>query len=638
MVRIPTYASYMNLMNQTMNNKAQLDLYAFQTNTGLKSPTYSGYGMSAFSIVNLEASQAVVSNFLENNKVLGVEINTMNTSMQSLNKSVSEYKSMLNSFSGMDVEKLSPDYTGGEINFSSNNDVYQGKTITLDGVKYTFANDGTGNNIDISGLTPGSATYAEDVMNALKDKVEATNPDFKFEGTKFTFPLYTVNGSSSVLNADGVTTGEPYTMSSEQNQNLKQLQQQAFATMQMLADCLNVSANGKYLFGGGNSDQAPVNFPFKSLEEFQAYYDGVNIKYPTESGANLANRTVTAKETGAITLERTNGNNGTIKAANAGGFLTEAVKANASTTGDLTFDTDKNTVKATQYGAFNTIKAGDTLVLKGANGNNGAYTVKSVSEDGKTITFEDSTPLAADATIADGGGVSFNTSFPVGAVIDMNGFNDKNIASTVQVTGISPDGTTLYVTADPSRFPDPAKTIPASSQWSLESNSYYEGGSLISERRISENQSINMDINASNPAFEKLFRALGEIAQGNVVDTRNPADDFDGLINENKAANIIEQGVKLLQSAVDNSGNPNGGLNDDLNTVTAKLSANSVVLKNNNENLTLVNNNLEDSVASLKKVDQTEAAIKALLALNNLNASYSIMQNVMSTSLLNYLK
>lgn len=44
MVRVPTYASYMSLLNQTMNTKSMLDLYSYQSNTGIKSPTYAGSG------------------------------------------------------------------------------------------------------------------------------------------------------------------------------------------------------------------------------------------------------------------------------------------------------------------------------------------------------------------------------------------------------------------------------------------------------------------------------------------------------------------------------------------------------------------------------------------------------------------
>ena len=80
-------------------------------------------------------------------------------------------------------------------------------------------------------------------MNALKDKLPS-NPEFKFEGTKFSFPLYTINGSSTVLKANGVTTGEPHTMSNDQYQEMKQLQTTAFSTLKMLVDGLHTFVNG----------------------------------------------------------------------------------------------------------------------------------------------------------------------------------------------------------------------------------------------------------------------------------------------------------------------------------------------------------------------------------------------------------
>jgi len=204
------------------------------------------------------------------------EIKTMNTSMDAIQKAINDFKSTLTNASGMDLDKITPDYTGGEISFTNDNTAdYLGKTITVNGTQYTFANDGTGNNIDISG-----AANAQDVMAALKNKLPA-NVDFKFEDNKFSFPLYTIDGTSSVLNVDGVKTGEPHTMSGDQYREMQQLQAQAFSALKMLVDSLNTFANGKYLFGGGVSNEPPVNFPFKTLDEFQAYYDGMNIKYPS---------------------------------------------------------------------------------------------------------------------------------------------------------------------------------------------------------------------------------------------------------------------------------------------------------------------------------------------------------------------
>lgn len=633
-MRVPTYNSYMNMLNQTMNTKSLLDLYNYQTMTGIKAPNYSGFGMQAHTMVSLEAMLGVTSNFMENNKLVQVEVDAMATATDSIQKAVNDFKSILTSVSGMDLEKASPDITGGELIFTSDdkND-YLGKTITVDGTQYTFANDGNGNNIDIS-----AATNANEIMAALQNKLPA-NADFKFEDNKFTFPLYTIDGASSIIGSTGVETGEPHVMSDEQYNEIKTLQNQAFATLRMLVDCLNTNVNGKYIFGGGESGKAPINFPFSSLEEFQAYYDGVNIKYPSSSSAALNNKVLDANDTGDLTLAQTGGNTGTITAAKAGAFLSQAVSANDKTTGDLKFDTFNNTITATEYGAFNTINAGDTLVIggNGAGANAKVYVVKSVSEDGKTITLDDSTPVEADMTISPDNTdpaktVNFSTSYPIGSVINMEGF-DKNIASQVQVTGVSADGSTLFVTADPSRFPN--TTIAASKDWSLVGNSYYQGGTMDSEKVISDNQSIVFDVNGADPAFEKLFRSLCEIAQGGLIDSGDPTKGE--ALDPNRTADRVENAIETLQSALYSSGFGSSENNADLYTVLAKTNSNQVILNNVTTNQKAMSANLQDSIGSIKNVDQTEAAIKSLMAYNNLNASYAVLQKSMELSILNYL-
>lgn len=747
MVRIPTYSTYINMMNSTIKNKQLVDQYSFQTITGLKSQTYSGYGMSAYNIVSLEASLKVNNNYMDNNSIIGVEVNTMGSSLDSIQKTINDFKSMLTSFSGsvsdtstqkdpdktggeitftsnnkadylgksitidgttytfaddaignnidinaatsaqdvMDalenklpanpkytfngttfsyplytvdnassilnangvttgtpksesnatVANLTPDYTGGEIKFSSNNiNDYMGKTLTINGTTYTFANNSNGDNIDISG-----AATAEDVMNALKNKLPA-NPDFKFDGAKFNFPLYTVNGASSVLKAPGVTTGEPHKMSNEQYQEMKQLQSSAFAAMKQLADSLNTFVNGKYLFGGGNSNQPPINFPFNSLEDFQNYYDGINIKFPSSAAANLTNMMFNGKDTGDLTITGTGGNTASISADNAGGFLKESIKANGRTTGDLSFNKENGTIKATEYGAFNSFKAGDTMVIGGAGaGTNGkAYVIKSISEDGKTITVDETTPIMQTETITPTDNVTFSTSFPVGSVINMGGFGN-NTAQKVQVTGISDDGKTLYVTGDPGRFPAMGATqvIPADNKWDMSTKSYYQGGTSSSEKLISDNQSLTQNINGQDTAFEQLFRALGDVAQGNMVDGRNPADALDSLINSDQAKDRVTGSLSLIQNALFNSSASVSTPNPDLYSILAKVNSDKVLLKSVSDSQTLVKVNLEKNITSLKNVDKTEAATKLQLAYANLEASYSVLQSSMSLSILNYL-
>ncbi len=631
-MRVPTYQNYMNMLDQTLRNKSTFELYNFQTLTGLKSPNYAGYGMQAYNIVGMEAALNLNETFIQNNAIVNTEVKAMNTSLDSIYKTVNNFKSMLTSFGGNASSNITPDYTGGQITFTNDTVAdYVGQTITVDGTTYTFGNVPGPGIIDIS-----AAADADGVMAALYAAV-SINPDITYNGTDtINFPLYTVDGPSTVLNVSGVTTGEPYLPSSDQVLAMQELQTYAFSTMLMMADSLNINLNGKYLFGGGVSNAAPVDFPFRNLEEFQKYYDGVNILYPTNSAADLSSVSFNASATGAITLAQTGGNTGTITAANTGGFLKEAIIGNASTVGTLTFNTDKNTINSTEYGAFNTLKAGDTIVIGGAAAGVQAnsYVIKEISTDGKTITVDETyTPIQANGTISPNNDLTFSTSFPIGSVVNMEGFG-PNIAPEVQVTGVSADGTTLLVTADPSRFPN--TVIPVSSQWSLNSSSYYQGGDLVTEKRISENQSLVFDINANDPVFEKIFRALGMVAQGNLADTRNPADAATN-IDPNNAAKRCQEALDLIYEALYDP-QASGTRNADLYTVMAKVSSNYVVLDNCINNQTLVENNLKNDIYSLKNVDQTEAATKSLIAKNNLDASYAVLQQALNTSLLNYIK
>ncbi len=634
--RVPTYNTYLNMVQQTTNLKTKIDLYSYQMTTGIRYQEYSGYGMQAHTMVNLESMLGVTQSYLDNNKVINIENNTISTALEGINETISDFKSTLTSAIGMDLDSASPDITGGSITFGSNNVAdYMNTTLTVNGVQYTFSNNDTGNNIDISAAQNGT-----DVMQALQNKLPA-NSSFTFEENTFSFPLYTIDGPSTVLQVTGVTTGDAHSMSDDQYNQLTILQNTAFSTLKMLTDALNTQVNGKYIFGGGTANTAPINFPFGNLEEFQAYYDGENILFPSNPSALMCNKTYDSNDTGAITIASTGGNTGTLTAANAGAFLHEAINANAQNVGELNFSTFNNTITSTQYGAFNTIGEGDTLVIggDGAGTNAKVYVVKSVSSDGKTITVDDSTPIAEDLTITPDStvadeSITFSTSLPVGTVLNLDGFYDNNLASHIQITGVSADGSTLTFTADPSLIPN--TTYQPSKDISLNAETYYQGGSLTSEKRISDNQSITFDITGGDAVFQKMFEALGTIAQGNIVSSFDATQGETGDINT--TLNRVNDAMDLIQSAIYSSGvSDSYETNPDIYTVLAKVNANSVVLNNVSEMQTTVKANLQNSIYSIKNVDQTEAAIMALMATNNLNASYACLQQVMNVSLLNYM-
>lgn len=539
MTRVPTYANYMNLLNTSMKTKSMVDTYSYQATTGIKYANYAGYGMTSSNIVSMEASLNVTQNFMTNNVNLNTTITAQSTIMETIEDSVSSFKSQLNN-----------------------------------------------------------------ALSALSD----------------------------------LTDGKP--INTEAASSVTELQTVAYSAMSLLSDGLNNSVGGKYIFGAGSSS-APTQFKYTSLEEFQSYYDGINIKYPTTDNAALANRVATAADSGKLTISKNTDvdapDNGFILSAE-NGFLSPVVTGSEATTGDLTLSALDNTLKSDIRGAFNSIGAGDTLILNDGAGNQKAYIVDSVSTDGKTITFSDETPVQADATYTNGlnGGnpVTISTSFTVGSVVNFSGSN--NVSPTMQVVGIKDNGD-LLVTADPSYFPADIDTtpieIPVESKWEIKSESYYVGGSATEVFRVSDNQSITMDISANDSVFDKLFRAFGMIAQGNMIQT----DDDGNVVNADEVNQLVNSAMDLLQSAIDNNGKATSGKNETMSVVIAKISANYVTLNNVQTSLEAVQSNLEDSVYSIKNVDKTEATVKLLAAQNSLEASYQVLTSALNLSLLNYI-
>jgi len=636
-MRVPTYSNYMNMARAINGNRELVDKYSYQSVTGLKHQTYSGYGMSAYNIVSMESTLKLNNTFMENNDLANIELKTSNLAIETITDLLADFKNALTEFYGTDLTRVSPDYTGGELTFLSDDfNTYVGKTLTVNGTTYTFATDNNEeNNININGLTS-----AEDIMQTVVDKVN--NKNFALIDGKLSFPEYTIDGISTLLTEEpaksAIKTGEVYTMNGEQSLSLHNLQNLAFSTMQMVADTLNTYVNGKYIYGGGASE-APINFNFSSLEEFQNYYDGINTIYPSSSSSVLSNFSVNAKNTGDVTFAVTNtdANEGVIT-ADGGSFLKEAMVMNSSNVGSLSFDATNNTMKATEYGAFSLLKAGDTIVLNGTNdklGDNAkAYTIKSVSADGRTVTFDDVTKIenTVDAFVPNGD-IVINSTFPVGSVINLNGFDNKNLAPTATVTGISDDGKQLYVKVDTDRFN--ASSV-GNTKWSIACESYYKGGDLEYNQRISESQTISFDVKASDPAFEKIFRALGQIAQGNLVDTSNPIET--GFVDTEKTLKFVEDALALINSATSNTGDISYAKNSSLYSISAKISADYTVLNKVMEYQTQTAANLEASIGSIKEADKNEAAVKLLMAESALEASYSILSQVSSLSLLNYMK
>ncbi|MDH5771525.1 MAG: flagellin [Rhodospirillaceae bacterium] len=443
----------------------------------------------------------------------------------------------------------------------------------------------------------------------------------------------TLNEFRSTLNDFSQTDGQDVL-------RIEELQQEAFKTLQVMEGFMNTEADGRYVFSGGKVQTEPVNFGLTSLADFQAKYDGIGVTVPTTRDANLTNLKLTQSITGAASW--------------------------------LTFDDDDltgvgpNAVgRITSVGAdFNNFSVGSTFTVSGANtpANNGTYTVVGVDPGGTWIQVK-TEMLTTEALVGAGAtvGVSLtvsengkpNTVFSGGAVdftdinfnratgqITVDAASQPNLAaipvgSTITVAGTANNNTTYTVktnTAGVLTVVEKKLTDDlVANVGTLEAVSYYKGDELTYNHRASKSRSLEQNINAIDPAFEKAFRAMFIIIQG-VTGTEGGLDKNVGRAKD--ALYLIDHALgKTPPSA------PPYGVekSSSLEYIQRTLIFQRLVLERTSENNQIMINYLSQSEEKIENVDQTEAISRLLNYTNSMEASYQAFAKVRQLSLSNFL-
>ncbi|MBR4127793.1 MAG: hypothetical protein IKR09_09500 [Alphaproteobacteria bacterium] len=309
-----------------------------------------------------------------------------------------------------------------------------------------------------------------------------------------------------------------------------------------------------------------------------------------------------------------------------GGFITSSLKGSALQTGDVSFNLNQNTMTATIKGAFSQYNKGDCLIIKGADENDKIYLVDSVSADGRTIKFSDDTPIVKEMNnhsgtpLVNGEGLTICKTYSIGATVEMKG-TDKSHNGLYTVLGVSDDGKEMTVRTE--SFPEYGQTATFDLAY-FETETYYKGGQLSTGYRISETSKIANDVNASAGAFEKIFRALGSVAQGNMLDADDPES----------AARRVSEAMDMLDAALTVHAR---GKNEDITSIQYSVITKLDQVKTTIENQTIMENSLETYISALTQVDKTEAVTMLLQASENLKTSYSVLSTLNGLSLLNYL-
>lgn len=775
--RVPTTATYRIYMNNMSNQKSSINQLSYQATTGNKYDSYDQYGLSSYRILSLQNEQSVVEKYLETNSISQVVLESQQKAVDDIRSAVIDFRDQLREFFSNDLTTMSKDPSEEELIALQNTQEAAFEAMSL--MAYYLNSQVDGNYIfggGKDGQKPVDFPYTtlEDFQAAYDGKIltyptsysaslsemssaseltngatlkqnfqtltpkttvrtgEATN-EMRFDSANKTLTANNVDSFKGFSAGDKIgitgTAGNNKTLTvasvSDDGKTLTFVEDVADET---LTNSAGVTLTKGWSFVNTPEDilqnQPETNVlkgatgefsNLKAGEKMKIEGTGANDGYKTIESISLDGSTVTFKEqvvteapvttakahqsldTGTITAQSNAGTviqnftvnkdqltvaGQTLKALNANtfanvkagqnitindklyyvkdvsddgktltfsgnvpdaadwtgttvefatrsdtrGFITDSLKGSALQTGDIGFYAKDNAMKAAVKGAFSSYKTGDTLVVQGADGNDRMYIVKSVSADGRTVSFDDSTPVAEDMNITngkqitDGKGITIGKSYPVGATVDL-GKTSGAYNGKYTVTGVSDDGKTLTVkTKD---FPEyGAEETFATAD--VATYSYYDGGYLKTTYRVSETSAFSNDITAASSAFEKLFRAMGEIAQGNLLDADNPESAYARVSD---ALNILDASLNA------NSKEKNGDITSIQYSVISKLD----LVKTTIESQTASKESLTTYISNMTQVDKTEAVTYLLQAKQDLEVSYSVLSAINRLSLLQYL-
>ena len=814
MTRVPTTASYNLYMSRMRATQSRVNSASYQAVTGEKYDSYDKYGLTTYRLLGLENEQTNVGKYLETNKITQVTLEAQEKAVNSIRSVLLDFRNELREFSADDLKAMTPDYSveppempseedlaniqriqnaafesmsqiayflntkvdgvyifgGGENNTPPVDFPYttlEEFQAVYDGNFLTFPTSATANlSLSKTGdSVTGGLTFAQNFFetdaskmvrpplngaatgdldfNAADNSVTAANAgafsDFG-AGAKITLTGTGANDGVKIVksvSADGKTVvfedATPVVDENVQGAALNGVDFASSLDFRVETDpetdepvyslngapgsFLDIKAGGKIeITGTGANDGVKVvkSVSFdgsriifedpvveESLDGTTPPLTGVTFRqsvttgtistmktvgdalntYTIQAGANnltldAATNTVTAADADTfakikagetITLDDGAGNvqtlyvknvsadgrtlnissdtpvtGGTITTGTATvqtrsdlhGFISDTMRGSELQTGDISFNKAKNQMSSTVVGAFSHLSAGGTVVLKGADGNNGVKYIESVSSDGRTVTFSDETPLNIDQTIANGTGVSISRTYPVGTTIDLSDVS-PSYNGKYTITGVSEDGNSLTVKTE--NFPEYGDSVSfaATGIQSVAADSYYQGGRMQTTHHLNENASVTFGVSGAAAGFEKMFRAMGNIAQGNLLDMRNPEETLDD-VDENRAYNRVSDSLALLDDALEsrpNSKEPNGDITSIHYSVVSKLD----IVKATIDDQTVLQNSLKNYISDIKTIDKAEAITNLLQEFQNLNASYSVLTRVSQLSLLNFM-
>lgn len=366
--------------------------------------------------------------------------------------------------------------------------------------------------------------------------------------------------------------------------------------------------------------------------------------------------------------------------------LTDEGASSGSTYFDYTVGTQtvitaaSRTIAAQDYagnamaGVYSDLQVGDSVVIAGTASNDNTYTIASVASDGSSFTVEATPALGGNETDTNGTTVSVasrNFTFMTGTEIDLTSAttmvvqNQAGGADTLALQGLRA-GMYIELSGAPTAGNNKAYLIDAvdtstgtitvsattpivnvetytpvspatgylrvyGADGTVTADSYFKGDQKTLTHRVDETRTIDMDVTAADPAFEKAIRAMGIIAQGEW--------GTEGGLDQNQER--VTEALYLLSDSINHPAEgtaPYGDEDDsDLLYVSFRLGLKQSLLEDAEDVHKATVNRLETWIAESENADPLTAITEMMDLQRSLEASYQSMSRVFELNLADYL-
>jgi len=701
MTRISTRAANTILLKQNMQTQKRLFDAQIAITSEKKTNVYKGIANDSRRLVNLENSTSLMQRFNQNNVLMDVKLQTMNTSVEAIGEVFSNFKVFLADFEAtskkakVDVQDIQNQALQalksieGYLNVSVDGQyLLSGKKVHSEPIDFglttleSFQTKYDGDIVSVATTRDAMLedfSYNQDILNKNVFGVDATN------FLQFNADSSTITASSPLL--VNLTVGSTVTIANSASNNgnyqitaVSADGKTATVKTRMLTDETATAPTITYL----DPDDVNSTISLTTTDFTELVFTKSNNTVASGIGNGLLGIPVGAAFT--VTGSGSNNGNYTVVSNDGTNLVIDTLKlTNEGLTGNTFFDLYTNTdteftaatktIEIRQSGtttpvpnSFNGIRVGQSITVSTTASNNTAFTVATISTDGSSITVAETVTDETDTTKATF--ISTNNSnflLKSGSQLVFD-----STAKTIQLQGSSGASIDNAFSSLSVGMKITASSMPTSGN-----NATYTISAISSDgSTITVEESITATETDTNGARLSVYGAAGSISANSyykgdnqstthrVSTTQKFSRDIDGIDpafeKGIRGLQIIAQGVYgtaggldqnhtrvddalyLIKSTLQRSVSGNSPYGDELTgnieQVEADIGYNRVMMQTSNQvNLKMIAF-FDSTVAGIENADLQSIVTRLLDDQVALDASYAAYARISKLSLTTYMK